>query len=166
MFLCLFVIIIIMINLIMINLILMNIIIIIIIILVIMFIIISIIVQNWSAEKVQIICLSTSIGSAYQISAPLFHVLIGFLNYSPKVINLKLTMDYGLPSCLCRRSFRIWTFLVLMRFVYLCFELLFLFYSPFQFFYYFYFYFFFWQEVFNVGFFNFSFSFLPSESKW
>ena len=120
MFLCLFVIIIIMINLIMINLILMNIISMIII-LVIMFIIISIIVQNWSAEKVQNICLSTSLGSAYQISAP--------FNYSPQVINLKLTMDYGLPSSLCRRSFRIWTFLVLMRFVYLCFELLFLFYS-------------------------------------
>ena len=132
MFLCLFVIIIIMINLIMINLILMNIISMIII-LVIMFIIISIIVQNWSAEKVQNICLSTSLGSAYQISAPFFHVLISF-NYSPQVINLKLTMDYGLPSSLCRRSFRIWTFLVLMCFVYLSFELLFLFYSPFQFF--------------------------------
>ena len=136
MFLCLFVIIIIMINLIMINLILMNIISMIII-LVIMFIIISIIVQNWSAEKVQNICLSTSLGSAYQISAPFFHVLISF-NYSPRVINLKLTMDYGLPSSLCRRSFRIWTFLVLMRFV--CFELLFLFYSPFQFFFNFYFF--------------------------
>ena len=164
MFLCLFVIIMIMINLIMINIMLMNIISMIII-LVIMFIIISIIVQNWSAEKVQIICLSTSLGSAYQISAPLFHVLISFLNYSPQVINLKLTMDYGLPSSLCRRSFRIWTFLVLMRFVYLCFELLFLFYSPFQFFFLFLF-FFIWQEVFKVVFFNFSFSLLPSESKW
>ena len=145
MFLCLFVIIIVflllyyMIDLIMINLILMNIISMIII-LVIMFIIISIIVQNWSAEKVQIICLSTSLGSAYQISASLFHVLISFLNYSPQVIHLKLTMDYGLPSSLCRRSFRIWTFLVLMRFVYLCFELLFLFYSSSQFFFYFYFF--------------------------
>ena len=164
MFLCLFVIIIIMINLIMINLILMNIISMIII-LVIMFIIISIIVQNWSAEKVQNICLSTSLGSAYQISAPFFHVLISF-NYSPQVINLKLTMDYGLPSSLCRRSFRIWTFLVLMRFVYLCFELLFLFYSPFQFFLFLFLFFFIWQEVFKVVFFKFSFSFLPSESKW
>ena len=164
MFLCLFVIIIVMINLIMINLILMNIISMIII-LVFMFIIISIIVQNWSAEKVQMICLSTSLGSAYQISAPLFHVLISFRNYSPQVIKLKLTMDYGLPSSLCRRSFRIWAFLVLMRFVYLCFELLFLFILLSNFFILI-FIFFIWQEVFKVVFFNFSFSFLPSESKW
>ena len=164
MFLCLFVIIIIMINLIMINLILMNIISMIII-LVIMFIIISIIVQNWSAEKVQNICLSTSLGSAYQISAPFFHVLISF-NYSPQVINLKLTMDYGLPSSLCRRSFsnlnvlstNVFRLPILWTFVFVLFS--------FPIFYFYFYFFFIWLEVLKVVFFNFSFSFLPSESKW